>query len=116
MDLYVTNPDGKTCGYKFRGPDRRSCTGSNMQLYWDFTRGNTAPEIVLAPVAKPGRWIVSWHMFKGSADNVHGEVVSNRKTITIPPRRVTSGEYSSPRAVLTFTVEESGDITGVSLR
>lgn len=119
VDLYVTDNEGNACGY--HRSQGRKCPGSKMEWYYDYKIGGKGPEIVLVPVAKPGRYTISWNLYSGEyASNVRGEVRSSRTTIKIPSRSITKSNsaYTDVRGsrgqtVLEFNVDDKGDIVNV---
>ena len=106
IDLYATNPQGRTCFYR----ERKVCGG---ELIHDYQRSGYT-EIFLHRKVPPDNawWTVGYQYFSGSSSaEVHGMIYHSDGLETIPPVTMHPSQTGDPpTTVIKFKVAGNGDL------
>ena len=63
LDLYLVQPSGHAVGYACK---KRGLT----ELVFDYRKGGEGAEVVISTKARPGRWKICVHLYKGVSETI----------------------------------------------
>jgi uncharacterized protein YfaP (DUF2135 family) len=88
LDLYLVQPSGHAVGFACK---KRDLTG----LIFDYTKGGEGSEVDISTKARPGRWKICVHLYKGVRE-------------TIQELKMRASDFSKDLAVISIREKKHG--------
>ncbi len=88
LDLYLIKPSGDAVGYRCK---KRGST----ELVFDYRKGGEGAEVVISTKARPGRWKICVHLYKGVSE-------------TIQELKMRASDFSKDLAVISIRGKKHG--------
>jgi uncharacterized protein YfaP (DUF2135 family) len=88
LDLYLVQPSGHAVGFACK---KRGLT----ELVFDYRKGGEGAEVVISTKARPGRWKICVHLYKGVSE-------------TIQELKMRASDFSKDLAVISIRGKKHG--------